>query len=443
MRFCINVGSGEKHSKEAEDRLDADMDDKEDEEEESCAAECQHKTEPEMHDKSLALSNPMQIVPEAEMKKPMDLGEQRVTVATARNEIPMEVCDSAAERGREEQTVEKLRKVLSDARADGNFLPAIHMVGKVFSEPASLQELFFVDEGGSIDFSSVVAMYEDIVSQQKLVAPLEFALWNLASTCATKPSIGSLKECTPLLVGLLAPEYHFATEQYEKIIGLLLKGLINRCSKERRTALAAYFERLSKEDFDRLLQVVQSYLTIRTLTVPHWQDADFANLRHAVEFLDLLYTANTKTNFHPWIDFYQDGINELLATHDELLQYDHGQWFVNRVAKGEVEGVRTERDPIPERVSYCEFPYLLDAASKARLLELEVHELQLIRRRINENRIILLQIRRDNIVDDALNQVQSIPRDQLTSALHVKFVGEFLGSCIMGYRSIEGAYNTL
>ena len=373
--------------------------------------------------KSIVLSNPVQVVPDVEMKKPVEAASASVEVEVRRDDIAMDCCDNAGGARVEVLTLEKLRSVITEGKKEGSLLAAIHLIGRVFSEPAVLQESFYVDAQDSVDLQSIATMYVEILAQPELVTPLESSLWNLASTCATKPSINTLKESTPLLVGLLAPQYYFATEQYEKIVGMLLRGLINRCSKDMRKTITAYFERLCKEDFDRLLEIVQSYLTIKTLTVNEWQDAKFSELRHAVEFLDMLYNANAKTKFHPWIDFYQDGINHLMATNHTLLQDDHGQWFVNRVAKGEVEGVHTRRSANPERVSYCEFPYLLDTASKAKMLELEVHELQLIRRRMNENRIILLQIRREHIVDDALDQVQSIPRDMLTSALHVKFEG--------------------
>lgn len=102
--------------------------------------------------------------------------------------------------------------------------------------------------------------------------------------------------------------------------------------------MTKFFANLEKVHFDAYLEVVQNFLTVKILAVSHWRDAEYRKFRHPIEMLDILYHANKIAQLHPWQEFYQDGINQLLASNDELLLYDHAQWFMNRVARGEIEG---------------------------------------------------------------------------------------------------------
>jgi len=203
--------------------------------------------------------------------------------------------------------------------------------------------------------------------------------------------------------------------------------LIAQTDENAKKELIHFFSyHVKEEHFRKLFTSLFMYITVRMADIGNEiRMADFDKFRHVIEAIDILHTANEKLNYIHWEEFYQDGLNQLLAEHDRVLIRDHHTWFRNRVAKGELQGAPPiNMDPLPYKVSYCEFPYLLNPGSKARLLELEVREMQAFNRAINRSPIIVIRVRRDHIVEDALNQVRSIRKEELTNALRVHFIGE-------------------
>uniref|UniRef100_A0AAV1UAM6 HECT-type E3 ubiquitin transferase n=1 Tax=Peronospora matthiolae TaxID=2874970 RepID=A0AAV1UAM6_9STRA len=108
----------------------------------------------------------------------------------------------------------------------------------------------------------------------------------------------------------------------------------------------------------------------------------------------------------------------------------------------EQEEERQNAEPMPERMlsemSFCDFPFVLDAASKSKVLQIDSDLEQRARAQdavytrsisLTESALspyLVLKVRRENIVEDAMRQLVrlSSSAETLKKSLKVKFVGE-------------------
>ncbi|ETI37863.1 hypothetical protein F443_16266 [Phytophthora nicotianae P1569] len=108
----------------------------------------------------------------------------------------------------------------------------------------------------------------------------------------------------------------------------------------------------------------------------------------------------------------------------------------------ELEEAQQDAEPMPERqlseMSFCDFPFVLDAASKSKVLQIDSDLEQRARAQdaVVSRSIfmvegapmpyLVLKVRRDNIVEDAMQQLVhlSTSAETLKKPLKVKFVGE-------------------
>lgn len=139
---------------------------------------------------------------------------------------------------------------------------------------------------------------------------------------------------------------------------------------------------------------------------------------------------DSKHPFATHVDFYNQVINS-----DVNLIQDYARSSMYRTRQLEHEArqqhTATSRVIIPQRAlaerSFCDTPFLLDAASKARMLQIdssiqqrtqEDHDL------LRHHAFLLLRIRRSDIVRDTMVQLAQMKPEELKKPLKVKFMGE-------------------
>lgn len=166
-----------------------------------------------------------------------------------------------------------------------------------------------------------------------------------------------------------------------------------------------------------ILDVYQNYDSeARTLTKGMWVGLDVCKV---------LYHANEKAKEPriPYQDFYNDAINEEVAT-DDFLKEDFGRYMNSPSIH------RT-----PEEVSLGKlYPFVLDTASKATYLKVDaIHQmarqfesaiLRSIVTRSVQVPYLVVNVRRKEIVNDALHALSRQEPEDLKKPLKVHFVGE-------------------
>lgn len=180
--------------------------------------------------------------------------------------------------------------------------------------------------------------------------------------------------------------------------------------------LVSMLSRFGQEEMEQAVQVLQQFIVISLFesnqVTPHVQNA--------VKFLAILFEANERSGVLPHSSFYNDVVNN-----DGInIKEDFDRW----------------RHPERFGFSFCKYPFLLDPATKARILNLSsqmemAREFQdaLLQNIFGGNFLGIgvgislpfnvLRVRRDHIVEDAIAHIQRNPED-LKKPLKVHFEGE-------------------
>eukprot|EP00195_Chlamydomonas_chlamydogama_P006855 CAMPEP_0202911740 /NCGR_PEP_ID=MMETSP1392-20130828/55763_1 /ASSEMBLY_ACC=CAM_ASM_000868 /TAXON_ID=225041 /ORGANISM="Chlamydomonas chlamydogama, Strain SAG 11-48b" /LENGTH=556 /DNA_ID=CAMNT_0049602365 /DNA_START=33 /DNA_END=1703 /DNA_ORIENTATION=- len=191
----------------------------------------------------------------------------------------------------------------------------------------------------------------------------------------------------------------------------LMAGLTEALKGQVVALLAAY----NKPEMERLVVILQQYITL-TL---YQQQAITRGVEDATRALGMLCQANDRSRVLPYSEFYNDAVNN----EDFNIKEDFRRWRASY-----------KRD-----FSFCEYPYVFDPSSKARILQLEnqmeqLNELQdaLFRGLFTAGStlevcpFLVLKVRRGGyLVHDTLVQInRAKEQDALKKPLKVKFVGE-------------------
>ncbi|EQC25803.1 hypothetical protein SDRG_16351 [Saprolegnia diclina VS20] len=208
---------------------------------------------------------------------------------------------------------------------------------------------------------------------------------------------------------------------YRSIVGGMVK-LMYYLTDDMKAALAAHWRSLGADDLHRLLDVFQQYITLSLVGAELKMDTIFA----ACDMIRLLVEINVDMPFASYDAFYNDAANtELNLLQDYVksaiyLTHKHG-----RISSRELSDL-----------SFCDFAFILDAASKSKILQFDAEYQQnvrvhdSIRSSLAEadqhvHPYLVLRVRREHVIEDALQQlVQVATSEQLKKPLKVKFIGE-------------------
>ncbi|CAG8450723.1 5254_t:CDS:10 [Paraglomus occultum] len=164
-----------------------------------------------------------------------------------------------------------------------------------------------------------------------------------------------------------------------------------------------------REDFRYYVILFQQFITLRLWTRATTPNKDKA-VMNATRCLSMFYKLNEERRLLHFSEFYNDAVNETIDIKDDFPHFKQKDGF-----------------------SFCDHPFILTPIIKADVLKIESmvqmrHELQDSFFRamfIGVNSpYLILEIRRDHIIRDALYQLESKSPQDLKKQLRVQFAGE-------------------
>ena len=177
--------------------------------------------------------------------------------------------------------------------------------------------------------------------------------------------------------------------------------------QQLKTCLLSYIGEHTPLYFVMPVQIFERYLTFLIQSGGHEQ-----SISNCVVFLSFMNQINEVKKHIPYADLYNEALNSFNTA---LLEREYWKWR-NR------------------QLSFCQYPFLLSAQLKSEVLQIdatvsmkEQMESAIISSVLRGEGVapfLVLVIRRDYLIQDALAQVQSKPSEQLKKPLKVKFVGE-------------------
>ncbi|KAJ8548804.1 hypothetical protein ON010_g10868 [Phytophthora cinnamomi] len=239
---------------------------------------------------------------------------------------------------------------------------------------------------------------------------------------------------------------------YLNVVGGLCRLFYYLPEDAKALVRAQWMSFFSTDELHRLMDVLQQAITVclygsRKMDLVYAACGVLAEL-HAVN----RERANGHEPFATYDEFYNDAVNSEV---DIVQDYSRSIIFWKKTprcdtgcgeedeSEHEQEEAEREAEHMPERMlsemSFCDFPFVLDAASKSKVLQIDSDLEQRARAQdaVLSSRSILtmesapspylvLKVRRDNIVEDALQQLVhlSSSAETLKKPLKVKFVGE-------------------
>ena len=332
--------------------------------------------------------------------------------------------------------LEFLRSLIADARRTGEWRPLEKEISAVFSNAEALHRSFLLDNAArqaaadrlevpvestsGLDTDAIGEAYCELLrlKSSDVIDALMNATKTLLNTMriaqGSQPTFISdgpaLRQLMILLLNplLLEPQYH-------KTIMLSLVSLVAALPPPCVDRLAFWLSLLPVQQLEHAVDVCQQFLTVRLCHTQRIDDAVIA----ATRVLGMLYSANemateagrrTSDSSLGYRRFYNDAVNQ-----EVNLKEDYRRW---KSARGEF--------------SFCDHPYVLEPASKSRVLMYDAtaqmtHEFEgAILRSLfvgATSPYLVIKVRRSHLIGDTLLQM-SMRKDDLKKPLKVQFVGE-------------------
>eukprot|EP01083_Nonionella_stella_P143395 445624_1 len=325
---------------------------------------------------------------------------------------------------------ERLFEIARAAPAEqpGRFRDIVKMVGAGFSDPDVLDISFAKAEDGKVllptaeesnlNLDAVDRVYSLINGAEPAINALGHSLEQISATLEfDAPHHTHHTLLRKYLVLLLNPAFLDPT---------FLRPLKNVCKavialpESSQKILTTWVSKFPEERLESIQTMLHQYITIR------WMDChSIDDVSPAVKVMNIVYEANGRSNLLPFDSFYNDAINEEFPLKTDFRNF-----------------LKSKTDL--HIFSFCRYPFLLDPAIKARVLQVdamfqmgqEYHQASIRSVFTSESPYFHLIVRRDNLVHDALVQLhRHTLRDNdgddasdrfssLKKPLRVKFHGE-------------------
>mmetsp|Transcript_36081 Transcript_36081/g.49486 ORF Transcript_36081/g.49486 Transcript_36081/m.49486 type:complete len:873 (-) Transcript_36081:113-2731(-) len=170
--------------------------------------------------------------------------------------------------------------------------------------------------------------------------------------------------------------------------------------------LASYGKDKDNHFYDWMITAIQNLITVRLKSKPPLYTDPI--ILAGIKSLGFFNVANTMDReIVPFQKFYNEALNRMIDSHN-----DYRIWTIRTAG-----------------FCYCQYPFVLDIASKSLLLKHEAdaqmkdaHQDGLARRNV-KNKYLELKIRRDLIIDTTIHQLLDKPYD-LKKQLKIQFLGE-------------------
>ena len=336
--------------------------------------------------------------------------------------------------------LEDLQERVQTAKATGNFVPVTQVASKVFSSIDTLNYSFCIADraeqqpfevylreeqrkknldrgpGGEhfyealrVDFRRVRETYDSLATccSNDVEAALVKAQCKLLDEYIDPRNAQGKALLKHLLIVLENP--FLGDQGYGELIGKVCR-ISTSMSAATQQGLVLALQGFKTDNFRLILYTVLNYISTGLLDDLH--DVS-ESVEAATFFLNLLYEANHKAgNIVPYTHFYNEAVNRT----DFNIKEDYKRWKSGGF-------------------SFCNFPYMYDPATKARILrhensreqfnEFEDAVLQLIFTR-SSCPYLLLKVRRGpNLIPDTLREIHmQVNADGLKKPLKVHFIGE-------------------
>ncbi|KAF0693070.1 Aste57867_15922 [Aphanomyces stellatus] len=209
--------------------------------------------------------------------------------------------------------------------------------------------------------------------------------------------------------------------EYRQVVGGMAK-LMYYLPDPMKAAVQARWAAYDEDDLHRLVDVFHQFITLALVGSELKMDMIYA----ACDMLCILHTINeTSKKFCKYTDFYNDAVNSELN-----LLTDYAKSAIFMVHKHQNMVVHRELSDL----SFCDYPFVLDPASKSLILHFDAEYQQ--RNTVHDSirnsvgslddlmPYMVLRVRREFVIPDALQQLVQASSDQLKKPLKVKFVGE-------------------
>ncbi|KAJ0404623.1 hypothetical protein ATCC90586_001192 [Pythium insidiosum] len=340
---------------------------------------------------------------------------------------------------------QQLKTALYDAAETDDYRHVKRLLYTVFSDTKALSEAFVEDpvcaaianeEWWGVernDVQEVYALLVDALGRAQDQTALQNTWRNALAVMVSQPwnvcSTWVQPEQLRFFLVMLDHPMLFDPD-YAEVMGGVCKLFYHLSTSAKDLLRAQWNTFYSNEELHRLLQVLQ-----QTITVCLYGSKKMDLVYAACAMMKELHQINQVRDapFATYDEFYNDAVNsEVDIVHD----YSRSLFFLKK--RMEASGGRAEdhhhlTHRILSELSFCDFAFVLDAASKSRILNIDSDLEQ--RSRIQDAMVsrlltnsvspyLLLRVRRDNIVEDCLQQLVRASPETLKKPLKVKFIGE-------------------
>jgi hypothetical protein len=315
-------------------------------------------------------------------------------------------------------SLDATKQMVETAKATNEYTPLVRTVGSVFSTSDYLNMSFLKNEAlaaneddSGVDLDATAQFFEDIQHMpQNVVNALSNALERLVRDLRLEaPRLTDIQSLRQILIIFQTPLL-FTPEFHKPILGPLLKALIALPPSSLRV-LTKWWFRAGAGHFRRVVSIVQQYITIRLVSSfgGSLHNDDF--ITSAVRVLSSLHEVNEIHHLIPYFEFYNDLVNEQIDLTEDFTRWKQKSGFC-----------------------FCDYAFVLDPATKSKILKLESRVQQHLQRQEALRRTLfmgtweapalVLRVRREHLIQDTLDQINQYEASELKKELRVQFVGE-------------------
>ena len=326
-------------------------------------------------------------------------------------------------------SLDSVRAMVEGAEEVGDasaFESVVRRVRTVFGSSELLAAAFVVPGSDNadpsvcgLDMDAVVESYHVLygASVSKVGTSVRQSLEYLMTDVAVNaPLLKSHLELRQMVIALLNP--YLLDEEASNLFRKTTLAVAS-LSDDLKRHLQSWLAAAPQKHLSNMVATLQSYILVRTIEYPDLDPHRDNPIISAVRTLQVFHRANgerggAKEPPLPDRDFYNDAVNR--PEFIDLVE-DYQIWM---------------QEP-GNAFSFCKYPFLLDAATKADIVFLESEILMRAegRRAMLQSILsgpvspyLVLRVRRDNIIQDTLNQLTQAPPTELKKEMKVKFVGE-------------------
>lgn len=318
-----------------------------------------------------------------------------------------------------------LEDAVTQASASNSDTVVIRLVGMRFSSIEGMKYSFLKDgdpdpsdEDSGVNLDSVAEAYRLLATRNEGVARSLFNAFQILATEFQATVLRSPQplDLRPVLIMLLNPA--LLDPDYHAVVVAKVCSAIDSLPSPHKRRLTTWFERFSANHMAVAVHALQQFITLQFYSS---ERVSVNSIQPAIELLGMLSAANdhafSRTGRHiiDFREFYNDVVNE-----ETSLREDYRRWLQSRdlVARG-----------AGKQFSFCDYSFLLDAAAKASILQLDAT----VQQRSSFMRSVLghgtsphlvLSVRRSEVLSDTLHQIAAMPTEQFKKPLKVKFKGE-------------------